>query len=112
MWYTIFKKRRKENAMTPHELATEGIILKETIYDKGNKYTYILSRNKSSMVASFRIPLYSIRVEMTDFEGEDSYFELRDTFASEERAIRFFSKLKENLATPINCPYVFEDEMS
>ena len=98
--------------MTLNELDTDGIIRKETIYDEGNKYTYILSRNKSSMTASFKIPLYSIRVEMTDLEGEDSYFELRDTFASEERAIRFFSKLKENLATPINCPYVFEDELS
>ena len=98
--------------MTPNELATEGIIRKETIHDEENSYTYILSRKESSMVASFRMPLYSIRVEMTDFEGEDSYFELRDTFASEEKALRFFNKLKENLATPINCPYVFEDELS
>ena len=98
--------------MTPNELTTDGVIRKVTIYNEGNKYTYILSKKKSSMLASFRIPLYSIRVEMTDFEGEDSYFELRDTFASEERALRFFNKLKDNLATPVNCPFVFEDELS
>jgi hypothetical protein len=108
----IINAKNKEDVMTLKELSLEGIIRKETICDDENKYTYILSRKESSMVASFRIPLYSIRVEMTDFEGNVSYFELKDTFVSEEKAIRFFNKLRENLATPINCPFVFEDEMS
>ena len=98
--------------MTQNELTTEGIIRKETICDGENNYAYILTRQVGTMVSSFKIALYSIRIDMWDKAGEQSYYKLRNVFASEEKALRFFSKLVENLVTPINLPFVFEDEMS
>lgn len=97
--------------MTPNELATSGVIRKDSICDGENSYTYILSRKDSSIVASFKIPLYSIRAEMTDSDGSQSYFEISDVFASESTAIKFFEKLVHNLATPVDLPYVLEDEI-
>lgn len=98
--------------MTQNELTTEGIIRKENICDGENNYTYTLTRQVSTMVSSFKITLYSIRIDMWDKSGERSYYELRNVFANEKKALRFFNKLVENIATPINLPFVFEDEMS
>ena len=48
---------------------------------------------------------------MTDKTGREHSAEARDVFASEEKATAFFEKIVDNLATPINLPYIIEDEL-
>lgn len=98
--------------MTKDDMTTEGMILKKTIFDAGNELTYIMSKNISSSIASFRIPLYSVKIEMKDSEGNFSYYELNNVFANEVKVRCFFDKLVSNLATPMNLPFVFDDELS
>ncbi len=94
------------------EKIKDVIIRKEDRTDERNKYTYLLIMNESSNVASYGIPLYSVRVELTDETGRISSAEIRDVFADAGRAIVFFDKLVRNLATPIDLTYILEDEIS
>ena len=48
----------------------ETTIRREVREDGGSKYTYTLIMHESRATASFGIPLYSIRIEMTDTEGK------------------------------------------
>ena len=98
--------------MTKNEMTTEGMILKKTILDGENELTYIMSKNISTAIASFKITLYSIKIEMKNSDGNFSFYELNNVFANEVKARCFFDKLVSNLATPINLPFVFDDEMS
>lgn len=75
------------------------------------EYEYILSVRVSERTASFGLQLYSISVTMTTAEGCRSESRLEDVFLSSRAAIAFFDKIVENLATPIDLPFVFEDEM-
>ena len=78
----------------------------------GIEYEYILSVRESERLASFRLPLYSVRVVMTDANGERRDAELTDAFLSPTAAFSFFNRIVDNLATPIDLPFVFEDEMA
>lgn len=98
--------------MTLKATTMEEIIRRVNIHDNENEYRYYLIRRKSDNVCSFRLPLYSIRIEFEASSGKTSQHELTNVFANEDKANSFFNRLVENLATPLNLPYVFEDEMS
>ncbi len=97
--------------MTVKEKINEEIIRCESIEDSEEQYTYLLIKRESELVSSFRLPLYSIRIELTDAYGEISHCEISNVFASERKALRFFDRLVDNLATPMNLPYAFEDAL-
>lgn len=98
--------------MMQKEKLTDVIIRKEDRTDECNRYTYLLLMKESSNVASYGIPLYSVRVELVDETGRLSSAEIRDVFADAGRAIVFYEKLVRNLATPIDLAYILEDEIS
>ena len=46
-------------------------------------------------------------------EGENLiFYRTGGIFTSIDKAMRFLAKLKENLATPRNIPYILEDSLS
>ena len=77
----------------------------------GALYRYVLIMSESNKVASFKLPLYSIEIEMTDADGDVTNARTRELFADVGKALSFFKKLVDNLATPLNLPYIVEDEM-
>ena len=88
----------------------EILMKSETVVSRGASYTYSLFVRESNRVASYRIPLYSITVEMTDTDGHRTYAEARDAFSDIGKAVVFYEKIMEHLATPLNLPYILEDE--
>ena len=76
---------------------------------EGRFYKYRLSVRRST-APSYTPPLYSITVEMTDEKGEKTAASLKEAFSDAETAFVFFNKIFENLATPIDLPYVFADD--
>ena len=90
---------------------TEQIIRRETREVDGANYRYTLVMSKSNKVASYRLPLYSITIEMVDENGHHTSNTTHELFADVGKALSFFKKLYENLATPLNLPYILEDEM-
>ena len=88
------------------------LIRKEERTDEDNSYCYELMMRKGDTLASWRMPLYSIRVHMTDAFGNEGSADVTDVFSDESKALCFFDKLVKNLATPIDLSYILEDEMS
>ena len=88
------------------------VIRREERTDDKNRYLYELTMRKGNTVACWRMPLYSIRVNMTDAFGNEGVADATDAFANEDKALDFFEKLVRNLATPIDLPYILEDEMT
>ena len=86
------------------------IIRRELLSEGGNEYEYTLSMRESEMTASYCLPLYSVGVKMRRSDGELSEATIEDAFRSAEAAFRFFNLIVENVATPIDLPFVFEDE--
>ena len=78
----------------------------------GYFYKYRLSVKYPHGDQSYRPLLYSITVELIDEAGARTSASLREAFSDHEQASFFFNKLVENLATPINLPFVFEDYKS
>lgn len=72
----------------------------------GNEYKYELIIHKSEMP-----PLYSIKIELTMKNGKHTKAETHELPLDEKDAISFFEKLVDNLATPINLPYIIDDEL-
>lgn len=87
------------------------IIRDITKFDNGILYRYVLSSSKSKKVASFHLPLYSIEVIMTK-DGEVTRNAARDIFADIGKAVSFFEKISDNLATPIDLTYIIEDRIA
>ena len=81
----------------------------ERLEDK-HHYLYELLMRRGETVACWRMPLYSIRVKMTDAYGNKRSADAIDIFSDEDKALSFFEKLVRNLATPIDLPYIVEDE--
>jgi hypothetical protein len=79
---------------------------------EGFSYIYELSCREADEVAAFRLPLYSIRIILTDPDGARREANARDILSSREKAERFFDKIVRNLATPIDLMYVLEDEIN
>lgn len=89
-----------------------GSIIKDvTRISDGITYRYVLTASKSLKVASFNIPLYSISVFMTK-DGACTENSLNEIFADIGKATIFFDTLVENLATPIDLPYILEDKIT
>ena len=86
-------------------------VKKEVRDEGGYEYTYELLLHRGTRTADFGLPLYSIKISMTDLNGNTSQREANDLFASLEQASLFFDKLVRNLATPIDLCYVVEDEV-
>ena len=86
------------------------IVREEVRYANGMEYKYTLSVKTSEMTASFGLSLYSIRVELIDKRGIHTEATLNDAFRSPEAAFSFFARVTSNLATPIDLPFVFDDE--
>ena len=78
---------------------------------EGYSYTYELILREGERTHDWRLPLYSVRISMTDPDGRTSQREATDLFASEDRATELFDRLVRNLATPIDLSYVVEDEV-
>lgn len=98
--------------MKRKEKTIDTTIRTERREEDGNGYKYELLMRESSRVASYGIPLYSISVEMTQSDGKITNAKTSDVFADAGKAIDFFEKLVNNLVTPIDLPYVVEDEFS
>ena len=83
-------------------------IKEQTRRKDGYEYHYSLTKRQSRAVSSFSLPLYSIKITM---RGEDAYTEneAKDIFSDIGKALTFFGTLVENLATPIDLPYILED---
>ena len=88
-----------------------NVILKEEKADGGYSYTYELILREGAKTADFGLSLYSIRISMTDTNGNHSHREATDVFSDRSKAIEFFERLVRNLATPIDLGYVVEDEV-
>ena len=92
-------------------------VVKDTVIKRdireadGARYCYTLIMSESNKVASYKLPLYSIEIEMTDKDGKVTNAKTKEIFADVGKAISFFRKLSENLATPLNLLYILEDEI-
>ncbi|MBQ9071156.1 MAG: hypothetical protein IJY23_07420 [Clostridia bacterium] len=87
------------------------IIKDITRVDNGIIYRYILYSAKSKKVASFHMPLYSIEIIMTK-DGEITRNSVDEVFADVGKALSFFDKISEYLATPIDLTYILEDKIA
>ena len=54
---------------------------------------------------------YSVSISLKSSDGLIATSAEREINGNESAARRFFDKLTENLVTPINLPYVIEDEL-
>ena len=80
---------------------------------EGIEYRYELTRRENRSVAGYGIPLYSVAVMMEFKEsGKRSHGKTTELFSDVKKAVRFFEKLVNNLATPIDLAYIVEDELS
>ena len=95
----ITKRKLRERTVRIERAEVEGCF-----------YKYRLSVKYGRGELGCRTPLYSISVELIDEVGKKTSASLRETFSDLDSANCFFNKLFENLATPIDLPYVFEDE--
>ncbi len=96
--------------MKQKEKTCDSIIRKDVKESDGYLYSYELIMRVSQNLASLRIPLYSVRVTLTDPYNKETSAEIKDAFADAGRAILFYEKVVRNLATPIDLSYIHEDE--
>ena len=89
----------------------ETVIKREIREADGATYSYALIMSESKKVASYKIPLYSIGIEMVDAYGNETSAQTSDLFADVGKAIVFYRRMIDNLVTPLNLPYIIEDEM-
>lgn len=94
--------------MKQSEKANTIVIRTETIHENGFTYRYILYQ-KQNLHASYRPPLYSIRAELTEDDGEVYAAEVTDAFADPGHALIFFSLCHEHLVMPIHLSDVLMD---
>ena len=86
------------------------LIRREILEKDGAFYKYELQM-KDRKCCNNSAPLYLISIEMTLEGGSTTYAETGEIFANVNKAIRFFDKMVTNLATPIDLPYILEDEI-
>ncbi len=89
----------------------ESVLRVREVSDEDATYKYTLSMTESKRVASYRLPLYSIAIEMTLASGERSEVVAKDVFADVGKAVVFYDRMVENRATPLNLHYIIEDEL-
>ena len=92
------------------KVTCRDIIRKDERCDEFNLYRYELTVRFGTGTADYRLPLYSIRITMTDSRGNTSEECVTDAFSDTEKALRFYEKIVSGKVTPIDLPYVLEDE--
>jgi len=85
---------------------TDRAIKNETVLNRGNLYSYELTARESG-----KITLYSIKITLKTAFGEITERVAENIFDNEEDAVAFYEMLIKNLATPLNLPYIVEDEL-
>ena len=103
-------KRIKEKKMSKLVIS-DKVIKKEVRVLDGATYQYDLIVSESNKVASYMLPLYSVEIKMTDKNGKITCARARELFADVGKALSFFKMLYENFVTPLNLPYIIEDEL-
>ena len=93
------------------ERTRSEIIKEDRITRDGCDYHYTLECKKSTKVASYRLPLYSVKICFKGKEGDETECSSGELFTDVGRALVFYRRLVDNLATPINLPYIVEDEL-
>ena len=89
------------------------IIRTEVREKDGFEYKYTLTLSRGRRVASYGIPLYSVAIEMrASSDSRESRGDAEDLFSDLSRASDFFDMIVDNLATPIDLPYIVEDELT
>ena len=89
--------------------AIDTAIRREQRINDGFVYNYELIMHKSKAEEAVR---YSMSAELLREDGAViTRAQTGAVFLSEEKAIRFFEKAKDNLATPKNLPYLLEDSI-
>ncbi len=89
----------------------DRVLRKEERTVDNNSYSYELIMREGSSTACWKVPLYSIRVNMKDESGVYRSADAKDIFSDQKKAVSFFEKIVRNLATPIDLAYIVEDEM-
>ncbi len=84
----------------------------DTVRCDGTSFAYFLYSAKSTMLISFGLSLYSIRIEAWDEDGYFSHSEIIDVFSDREKAVVFYERLKRNHSAPEDLTYIFEKENS
>ena len=87
------------------------ILRTDEIQTSDATYKYSLAVSESESVASYRLPLYSVAIEMTRADGYHTEARTGDLFADVGKAVVFYERMVEHLATPIGLPYIVEDEI-
>ena len=90
----------------------DKVIRKEQKFDKGSSYLYELVVRRGDSIANWQVPLYSVRINMVDPNGNNRQADAMDIFSDKTEAEEFFDKIVRNLATPIDLAYILEDEMT
>ena len=90
---------------------TESIIRSEKRCVEGDTYEYKLTVSEGSSTSNYRILLYSIEVDFHGADGNSTNGRINEAFADPGRAIIFYERLVNNLATPVDLPYVLEDSI-
>ena len=96
------------------ELKTEGqteFIAVENRTSEGREYRYELIREIGRRTDNWRLPMYSIRITMTDADGSRHTRSSDNIFSDKRRATRFFNRMVNHLCTPIDLGYIIEDEV-
>ncbi len=93
------------------KLKERTALREQTVTADGATYVYTLFSKPGSRVADYGLTLYSVEIRMTDRDGRYTESALEDIFSDHKKAFRFFDKLVKNLATPIDLPYILEDEI-
>ncbi len=96
--------------MRKSELRSE-IIRKDVCEQEGCTYTYTVTMTEGGNMASYGIPLYSINIDMIDSDGNQTNASTKEIFADVGKALVFYRRMVENLATPANLPFILQDEM-
>ena len=90
---------------------TKYLTLKEnTVTFSGYTIRYRLMAKESKKLASYRLALYSNFIDMIDQDGKQAHNEAIDLFSDINKAIEFYLKLVEGVATPTELSYIIEDE--
>ena len=76
------------------EKLCKTLIRSSTVVSDGSEYKYSLYSTESTRVASYRLPLYSISVELTDSEGHETHATLGYVFSDVGKAIIFYEALQ------------------
>ncbi len=97
--------------MKRSEITRETLIRREIRHDGEYTYNYDLIMKESERTSSYRLGLYTVRVKMSDNDGNCTEGEVKDAFADFGRAVLFYDKIVKNLCTPVNLSYILEDEM-